>query len=312
MNNKNPELFQGEKYLNKNKNYFEGWYFKHTSDKFNISFIPGISINKKIKKAFIQIITDNSSYNINYDIKDFTHSNNPFYIKIANNYFSKEIIHIDIKDKKQNLKIFGDIKYTNTENIKSTKISPNIMGPFSHISFMECNHAILCMKSTINGIIKINNKKHIFKDNHGYIEKDWGTSFSKQYTWIQGNEFNKENVSFMLSIANIPFKLINFTGLICVLIIDEKEYRFATYNNTKIIKHEINNNKLNIVLQKNKYLLSITSEYKEGLKLKAPIKGQMSKDIYESISENIKVTLRENNKIIFSDTSKHCGLEIVK
>jgi len=312
ITNKNPELFQGEKNLNKNKNYFEGWYFKHISDKLNISFIPGISISKQTKKAFIQIITNNTSYNIDYDVKDFTYSHNPFYIKIGKNYFSKENIHIDINDKSQNLRIYGDIKYTNIKNIKSTKRSPNIMGPFSYISLMECNHAILCMQSTINGIIKINNKTHIYKDSLGYIEKDWGTSFPKKYIWLQGNNFNKENVSFMLSIANIPFKLIKFTGLICVLIIDEKEYRFATYNNTKIIKHEINNNKLNIVLQKNKYLLSITSEYKEGLKLKAPIKGQMSKDIYESISENIKVTLRENNKIIFSDTSKHCGLEIVK
>ena len=86
----NPELFQGEKYLNKNKNYFEGWYFKHTSDKLNISFIPGISINKKIKKAFIQIITNNASYNVDYNIEDFTYSNKPFYIKIGKNYFSKE------------------------------------------------------------------------------------------------------------------------------------------------------------------------------------------------------------------------------
>ena len=309
---KKPELFQGEKYLNKNKNYFEGWYFKHTSDKLNISFIPGISINKKTKKAFIQIITNNASYNIDYDIKEFRYSNNPFYIKIANNYFSKESIHIDINDAKQSLKISGNIKYTNIKNIKSTKISPNIMGPFSYVSFMECNHAILCMNSTINGIIIINNKKYIYKDNRGYIEKDWGTSFPKKYIWIQGNNFDKLNVSFMLSIADITLKLINFTGLICVLIINEKEYRFATYNNTKIIKQEINNNKIYIVLQKNKYLLNITSEYKEGLKLKAPIKGQMSKIIYESISENIKITLRENNKIIFSGTGKHCGLEIVK
>ena len=123
----NPELFQGEKYLNKNKNYFEGWYFKHTSDKLNISFIPGISINKKIKKAFIQIITNNASYNVDYNIEDFTYSNNPFYIKIGKNYFSKEKIHIDINDKSQKLIIYGDIKYTNIKNIKSTKISPNIM-----------------------------------------------------------------------------------------------------------------------------------------------------------------------------------------
>ena len=119
----------------------------------------------------------------------------------------------------------------------------------------------------------------------------------------------------MVSSAGLASAIFSSTavkGLICTLIVDEKEYRFATYNNTKIIEQEISNNTINIVLQKNKYLLGITSQYGRGLKLKAPIKGQMSKDIYESISENIKVTLSENNKIIFSDTSKNCGLEIVK
>ncbi len=42
---KNAELFQGEKYLNKNSNYFEGWYFKNVNSHQGISFIPGININ---------------------------------------------------------------------------------------------------------------------------------------------------------------------------------------------------------------------------------------------------------------------------
>lgn len=48
----NPELFQGEKILNsKTKCYFEGWYFKHSSKNFNISFIPGINIKNKKKSG---------------------------------------------------------------------------------------------------------------------------------------------------------------------------------------------------------------------------------------------------------------------
>ena len=68
---KNPEVFQGEKYLKSNKDYFEGWYFKNTNKKEGISFIPGISINKKERKAFIQVITNTDSYFIDYDINDF-------------------------------------------------------------------------------------------------------------------------------------------------------------------------------------------------------------------------------------------------
>lgn len=115
----------------------------------------------------------------------------------------------------------------------------------------------------------------------------------------------------MLSIADIPFKILNFKGLICSLIVDNTEFRFATYNNAKIVKYEIDNKSLNITLKKGCYELNIKSEYNEGFKLIAPIKGKMEKDILESISVLITVTLKKDNTIIFDDTSVNCGLEIV-
>lgn len=302
-----PELFQGEKYLEKDDNYFEGWYFKNTTNRNSIAFIPGISINKQDKKAFIQIITNNKSYYVDYDIDDFKFSHEPFYVKIGDNYFSKDKVHIDIKDDKQKLKVYGNIKYSCGNNIKS-----NIMGPFSYVPSMECNHAIISMKTRADGLIKINNSKMKFKDGISYIEKDWGCSFPKAYIWCQGNNFKNARVSFMLSIADIPFKLFNFRGLICALMIDDKEYRFATYNNAKIVKYDIENNSLNIVLKRGNYYLYIDSKYNDGLKLVAPVKGKMEKDILESISEIVTITLKKDNEIIFSDTSINCGLEIVK
>lgn len=309
---KNPEIFQGEKCLKKNKKYFEGWYFKNTKDETGISFIPGININEKEKKAFIQIITNDTSYFVNYDIDDFEFRDNPFYIKIGNNFFSKEKIYIDIKDKTQGIIIFGELKYSESKNIKTNLLNPNIMGPFSYIPFMECNHAILNMKNRIEGKITINDKMLDFNNGTCYMEKDWGCSFPKSYIWCQGNNFKKNNASFMLSIANIPFKILNFKGLICSLIIDNKEYRFATYNNTKLIKYEIKDDIVNIVLKKCHYTLKIKSKLATSLKLSAPVKGKMEKDIYESISANITLTLKKKNKIIFSDTSTNCGLEIVE
>jgi len=303
---KNPELFQGEKKIKKLEDYFEGWYFKYNNDNHGISFIPGISITNQEKKAFIQIITNNSSYYVNYDIEDFKFSHSPFYIKIGNNFFSKEKIHIEINDNSQNLIIYGDINYSN-----STNIATNIMGPFAYIPFMECNHAVISMKNTVNGIITFNNQSIIFNNDIGYIEKDWGSSFPKSYIWCQGNNFQNKNVSFMLSIADIPFKILNFRGIICSLIIDNKEYRFATYNGTKIIKCEIENNFLNIILKKGQYYLDINTTYDNTHKLLAPIKGNMIKNIFESISTSITLTLRKKDKIILSDTSTNCGLEIV-
>lgn len=308
---KNPEVFQGEKYLNTNKNYFEGWYFKNTGNEGGISFIPGININDKSKKSFVQIITNDSSYFVDYNIEDFNFSANPFYIKIGENTFSKDGININIKDDKQNLNVYGNIKYSDSESISKNLLNPNIMGPFSYVPNMECNHAILAMKNNINGLININNKEINFNNNFGYIEKDWGYSFPKSYIWCEANNFEKSNASFMLSIADIDYKLFNFRGIICDLIIEDKEFKFTTYNNAKLVKYGVNNNSINITLRKGLYDLNIKSEYNIGNKLAAPVKGKMERNIYESICETIALELKRKGEIIFQNMSKNCGLEVV-
>lgn len=308
---KNPEIFQGEKYLETNKTYFEGWYFKNTNKENGISVIPGININENERKSFIQVITNKESYYVNYNIDEFEFSDKPFCIKIGKNLFSKTNLHIDIDDKKQNLRIYGDIKYSNNKNIKTDFLNPNIMGPFSYIPFMECNHAILCMKNKACGKININGNEINFNDDIGYIEKDWGCSFPKNYIWCQGNDFKNSDASFMISIADIPFKVVNFRGVICDLIIENREYKFTTYNNSKIIKYNINDKYLNITLKRGEYSINIKSKYNNGLKLKAPVKGKMDKNIFENINSKIDITLKKDNQIIFEDTSYNCGLEIV-
>ena len=260
---KNPELFQGEKYIKTNNNYFEGWYFKNTNNENGISFIPGININEKEKKAFIQVITKDSSYFVNYNIDDFKFGFEPFFIKIENNFFSKEGVHINIKDDAQNLEVHGEIKYSNARNIETNFLNPNIMGPFSYIPFMECNHAILNMRNRADGFIDINNSKIMFNNGIGYIEKDWGCSFPKSYIWCQGNNFQNSNASFMISIADVPFKAFHFKGIICDLIIDNNEYKFTTYNNVKLIKYDVEDNCLDIVLKKENYYLNVRSKCTE-------------------------------------------------
>ena len=309
---KNTELFQGEKYLNKKENYFEGWYFKNITSQRGISFIPGINIDNTVAKAFVQVITNDTSYYINYNIEDFIFGYNPFYIKIGNSTFSKKGIAINIEDASQNLKIYGDVKYSNRKNINTNVFSPNIMGPFSYIPFMECNHAIISMQHNIDGYIKINDETINFNNDKGYIEKDWGCSFPKSYIWCQGNNFQNTNASFMFSIADIPLKLFTFEGFICVLLINNKEFRFTTYNNAKIVERDIKENSFNVTFKKGPYILNIKSKYNEGLKLVAPVKGRMEKDIFESICASINLTLKKGEEIIFSDTSNMCGLEIVQ
>lgn len=309
---KNQELFQGEKFLKKNKNYFEGWYFKQVSSNRQIAFIPGINIQNGVKLAFIQVITRDKSYFVNYSIDEFKYDTKSFNIQIGNNIFSKEGIHIDIRDENNKLTITGDIKYSDDVNIHTSFLSPNIMGFFSYLPFMECNHAVITMKNRVDGFVKINNSKFVFENSDGYIERDWGCSFPKKYMWCQGNSFKNNNASFMLAIALVDLRLFTIRGLICSLIVDDKEYRFATYNNAKVVKYRVNNKRISIVLKKGKYVLNIVAKKNNSSSLLAPVKGGMSKGILESITSDVSVTLKKKDKIIFSDTSMSCGLEIVE
>lgn len=151
----NPQVFHNEKLLKNSNNYFEGWYFKCSTNSTSIAFIPGINSYNGNKSAFIQIITNNSSYYVPYKFEDFSYSLNPFYVKISNNYFSLEKIYLDINH--VNTTINGELTFSNLINLKPKFLSPNIMGPFSYISFMECNHAILSMKHDICGNLNFNN-----------------------------------------------------------------------------------------------------------------------------------------------------------
>lgn len=72
------------------------------------------------------------------------------------------------------------------------------------------------------------------------------------------------------------------------------------------------NEYINLTLKRGSYLLNIKAKYDDGLKLTAPVKGKMGKDIFESISTSSTITLKKDDEVIFGDTSYHCGLEIVK
>ena len=97
-----------------------------------------------------------------------------------------------------------------------------------------------------------------------------------------------------------------------LIIIDGKEYKFTTYNNAKLKKYNVCNNSMDITLKKGEYWLKIKSEYSSENRLFAPVKGKMAKDIFESITSLVNVTLLKGKDIVFENTSKNCGLEIVQ
>ncbi|QNO16712.1 hypothetical protein HYG86_14240 [Alkalicella caledoniensis] len=211
----------------------------------------------------------------------------------------------------ENILIEGHLTYGNFSKINTSIINPNIMGCFAYIPKMECNHGVISMDHSVNGRLKYGNTHLEFLNDRGYIEKDWGSSFPEQYIWIQANNFEKQGDSFMCSIAKIPMLGVKFNGLIANLHHNGKEYRFATYNNSKILEISHNKDGVSLKLSKKDIKLFIHAIFDTKGSLKAPTKGTMSNTIKEGLGGKISLTLTQKGKTMAEITSPYAGIEIV-
>lgn len=306
------ELFHGNE---KTRPYFEGWYFKHVSkqEDFILSVICGVSRSKNPRDdhSFIQVITGpaHKSHYIRFAYNAFEYDRESFNVSVGNNTFSYDQIHLDIARKDMHIK--ADFKYSNHLRLQNSIFSPSIMGPFSYIPNMECNHGVLSLKNEVQGNVEIDGKIYDMTGAVGYIEKDWGEAFPNAWIWLQGNvSAKKEDAAFMCSVASIPFGLIDFTGLICVLAIDGKQYRFATYNGAKIKSVKNVESGVDIALKRGVHLLEINARSKSFDKLIGPTRNGMTRELFESVAGAIHIKLYKKGKLIFEDDLSGCGMEI--
>lgn len=299
-----------------NKRYFEGWYFKQTDSRCinTISFIPSVSFSKKTGKAYIQVIYQNENEIINdiceYSISSFKPAARPFSVTIEQNCFSKEKIQLNFHGEK--LSINGTIHFSGITELNSTLINPNIMGYFSYIPFMQCNHGILSMNHTLAGSLNINGTDISFDKGLGYMEKDWGSSFPREYIWLQCNHFTKKGTSLFFSAAHIPMLFRSFTGFICSLLLDGKQYRFATYTGAKV-STRAEKNQIEITIKSRNYKLKILAGPKQTRELRAPRNGEMNMKIKEALSGYLEMELKDINTDmpVYKDKSPHASMEIV-
>lgn len=154
------------------KNYFKGWYFKCCTAEKTIAFIPAYHRNNNRETASLQIIADDSIFNIRFDLLKF--SEKPLIIKIADCCFSEKGINMNIQY--DNLNIQGTLKFN-----QISPIQYDIMGPFKFVPIMQCRHSVYSMLHRIDGEITVNGEWFNFQNGIGYIEGDCGVSFIKEY-----------------------------------------------------------------------------------------------------------------------------------
>lgn len=307
-----PEVFQGNVKANR---YFEGWYFKHVSDDRGhvYSFIPGIALSRQKKHAFIQVIngiTGDSRY-IEYEIREFSAARDRLEVRVGASIFTDRYIELALEDKGFN--VSGRIEYVNSVQYPRSLAAPGIMGWYSYVPFMECNHGVVSVNNSLLGGIQVNGQPIDFTNGKGYIEKDWGRSFPEAWIWLQCNTFSALERSLFFSVAKIPWLGRHFVGLISFLYDKGEFYVFATYNGSKINRIERSGNLLTIQLENKQYVLNIwAKKLKEG-ELAAPVQGEMTRRIKESVDSEVRVKLCEKSgRVVVEDAGNRAGLEIIE
>jgi tocopherol cyclase len=303
-----PEQFQG---WNRNRSYFEGWYFKIVNEDETKAFaiIPGIAIDEKGKRqAFVQVLDGKkrtASYH-KFEFSSFTPATDRFEVTIQDNYFSEKRIKINLPELSGELLFSGNVPWPNPW------YSPGIMGPYSFLPLMECYHGIVSMDHMISGSLVSEGEILNFDRGRGYIEKDWGKSFPSAYVWLQTNHFSQPGISLKTSVAKIPYLGYSFVGFITGIWLGDRLIQFTTYNQSSLRKSVIDAEKLELVMQNKNYLLEIRTLREPSTALASPILGLMDGRIEESMNAQIEVNLtdRKTGKTILNDVGRNAGLEV--
>lgn len=301
-----PERFQGSR---KKNNYFEGWYFKIALHDEVLCLIPGISLSSD-PHAFIQVVssTRNKPWYIRFPLPTFSAEEDRFLIHIGENSFSREEVHVRLKD--ADLDLLADFSFTELKEYPVTLTSPGVMGWYAYVPKMECLHAVVATTCSVTGRFVLNGRSIVIDQASGYMEKDWGSSFPKAYLWMQANSFPLTDVSVMLSIAHIPFHGLAFTGFLGFVQLKDSLIRFGTYTRARFVIQHATETHIEAVIITKKHRLTLRGALGGASGLAAPKEGSMERTIYESIDGTLYLRLETaQGDLLFEGDSSHAGLE---
>lgn len=291
------------------RRYFEGWYFKIVSpdERHALAFIPGLSVGEDGEShAFVQVMDGKAcrAYYHRFEAQDFRPSTRKFELWVGENFFSAQSIRLNLPG------FEGKIDFENSVVWPKMLGAPGIMGWYSFVPFMECNHGVVSMHHGLEGSIMRSSSHLSFSGGKGYIEKDWGRSFPRAYVWMQTNHFSRsDRASVLASVAHIPWLGGHFIGFISGFWLDGRLYRFATYTGAKKYL-EIGENTVTLVFRSRHQELRLLATQAEGAALVSPLQGEMTGKINESLQATVQVELLLDGQRVFEDTGRNAGLEV--
>lgn len=304
-----PEMYHG---WGKQKNYFEGWYFKIVSadERHALAFIPGISMpaDGSPAHAFVQILDGKNCWSAyeNFAAADFQPSDQKFELRLGNNFFSAEKMRLDLPQ------FSGEIRFENTTPWPKMLGAPGVMGWFGFVPSMQCFHGVVSLDHGLVGALKsaAMGREIDFTGGRGYIEKDWGRSFPKAYVWMQTNHFQSvAPICLMASVAHIPWLGSHFIGFLGGFWFEEKLYKFATYTGAKK-SLKISSDTVELIFKNPKTELRMLARKGATGELVSPLAGAMLGKINESMQATVEVEFLKNGCRVFEGLGRNCGLEL--
>jgi tocopherol cyclase len=308
-----PSFYQGRQ--KHKRHYFEGWYFKQvTADgSTTVALIPGVSYTPTDAHAFIQVLISptHDMHYVRFPIEQFVYALDDFSFSIGANQFSTKGVRLAIET--DELSLHGHLEFGPFTPIRSSWLSPTIMGPLAYLPAMECIHGIVSMHHDVTGHLTYQGQRIEFQPGSGYIEKDWGRSFPSAYTWIHSNHFDHKTVSLVASVATIPYLGLRFTGFFVNLHINEQEYRFATYTGARMKRVEATAHQRTFEFRQGRLRLVVIAHLVENRssRLAAPKDGAMTKGIKEGLTGEVEIQLYKNNALLYHGTGRYAGIEFV-
>jgi hypothetical protein len=181
-------------------------------------------------------------------------------------------------------------------------LKSNIMGPFRYILNMECVHNIVSMTHSLNGKLELGDKVYDFYGGLGYIEGDRGKSFPTSYLWSQ---CLWDDCSIFMSVAKINVFKYLLSGCICIIKLNGREYKLATYRGAKIIRWSGKD----VCLNQGEYRLEIQLQEQLMQQLRAPSLGDMKRSVQESVCAKVRYRFWKRDELLLDRLSSVASYE---
>ena len=279
--------------------YFEGWYFKHQWDGETQALIPGFFVEKTGERgAFLQVISGRGSWFLPCPLDQFGCRPDLPAVRVGESLFTPEGVRLHVEG--DGLSLHGEIRYGFLTPPRS-----DIMGPFRLAPGLECRHTVISLGHSLRGRITLNGESFCLDGGTGYIEGDRGRSFPKRYTWTQCNTFENRTAGVMLSVAEIPYMGLRFTGCIASVWYKGRDIRLATYTGARAAVWEPGR----VALVRGETRLEAELLEAAAHPLKAPAVGRMARTIHEHVRCTVRYRFYQGGHLCFDRTSPSASFE---